>query len=61
VKPEGEENTQTKQRNIAIRTNEEEGTQQENTIGPDQFGKLLYFYNISFNLFTIFRFSGLKL
>jgi hypothetical protein len=44
VKPEGEENTQTKQRNIAIRTNEEEGTQQENTIGPDQFGKLLYFY-----------------
>lgn len=38
---EGEENTQTKiQRNIAISTtnNEEERIQEENTIGPDQFG-----------------------
>jgi hypothetical protein len=44
VKPEGEENTKKKvQRNIAIRANEEEETQRENTVGPDQFGKLFIF------------------
>lgn len=43
VKQEGEENTQTKvQRNISIKTNEEERTQEENTIGPDQFGKFFF-------------------